>query len=821
MAQSSIIILCISVAAAFTVFLLLLLSTTDHRSHTTTNVARRGLENLPHAPAKRFSHVCGSDKAAGLAFCDRSLPYDVRAEDLVARMTLEEKTQQLGDNARGVTRLGLPPYEWWSEALHGVSNVGPGVFFDGVVPSATSFPTVIVTAASFNATLWKAIGQAVSTEARAMYNLGRAGLTFWSPTMNVARDPRWGRTMETPGEDPFVVGTYAATYVRGLQDVISECGEVEKSGKGSDSRPLKVAACCKHYAAYDMDHWHGKSRYRFDARVREQDMVETFVRPFEMCVKDGDVSSVMCSYNRVNGIPTCADPKLLNETIRGRWKLNGYIVSDCDAVKNIVEHHKYLNDTPEDAIAQTLKAGLNLDCGNYFPKYVGQAVHQGKVGANLIDASLKSLYVVLMRLGYFDGSPEYSHLGKQHICTPENTQLAAEAARQGIVLLRNDQHTLPLAAGKTKTLAVVGPHANATLAMIGNYAFDPNRPGFPCRYVSPVSGLSSYAKVRYSPGCAGVRCPDKTMIAHARKTARATDATVIVAGIDVSVETEGLDRNDLLLPGYQTELISQIARVSKGPVILVIMCAGGVDVSFAKNDPNIKAILWAGYPGEGGGTAIADVIFGRYNPGGRLPLTWYPANYVEKLPMTSMPLRPTGRFPGRTYKFYDGPSVYPFGFGLSYTSFLYNLTKPKNSIIDMKMKKNRVAAAGCHDVTYADGRSQKPRCPGALVKNLECKEKLKFEVAVKNVGDRDGSEAVLVYSRPPEGIAGAHSKQVIGFRRVFVRAGGSKKVKFAVNGCDGLGIVDEAAYKVLPSGTHTIVVGDSGGVTFPAQVAFH
>ncbi|KAJ4835776.1 hypothetical protein Tsubulata_049596 [Turnera subulata] len=713
-----------------------------------------------------FTFVCDPKRYSRLGldmkkfpFCDKSLPYDVRASDLVKQMTLSEKVLQLGNTNRGVARLGLPKYEWWSEALHGVSNVGPGTFFDDLVPGSTSFPTVITSAASFNESLWKTIGQAVSTEARAMYNLGRAGLTYWSPNINVVRDPRWGRAIETPGEDPFVVGKYAANYVRGLQDV-----EGTEDFKDLNSRPLKVSSCCKHYAAYDVDNWKGVVRETFDARVREQDMVETFLRPFEMCIKEGDVSSIMCSYNRVNGIPTCADPKLLNQTIRGVWDLHGYVEA---------------------------------------------SVQQGKVREADIDKSLKYLYVVLMRLGFFDGSPQYTSLGKKDICTEENIELAREAAREGTVLLKNVDQTLPLDADKIKTLAVIGPHANATAAMIGNYA------GVPCKIVSPLEALSAYGEVDYKVGCADMRCRDDSLISPAMQAAKKADATIIVAGIDLSIEAESRDRVDLLLPGFQTQLINQVAGAAKGPVILVLFSAGGLDVSFAKNNPKIGAILWAGFPGEKGGPAIADVIFGKYNPGGRLPLTWHEASYTEMLPMTSMSLRPVDSkgYPGRTYKFFNGSTVYPFGYGLSYTKFNYVL---KSAVRSTHIKLNKFQH--CYDIKYSD-ESYTPSCPSVRIDDMECKGKIKFEVEVQNVGDRDGSDVLIVYSKPPEGIADTYIKQVVDFRRVFVPAGGSKKVKFVLNVCNSLRVVDYNAYSVLPSGGHTIVIGDNV-ISFPVHVNF-
>ena len=258
---------------------------------------------------------------------------------------------------------------------------------------------------------------------------------------------------------------------------------------------------------------------------------------------------------------------------------------------------------------------MNLDCGVFYTNNVENAVKQGKVGEAVVDQSLEYLYVVLMRLGLFDGNPKFNSLGRNDLCSNTNIELATEAAREGIVLLMNDNETLPLTTEKFKTLAVVGPHANATLAMIGNYAFDSKIAGTPCRYTSPIDGFSSYGRVNYEAGCPDVKCNDESLILPAVESTKIADATIIVAGIDLSIEAESLDRVDLLLPGKQTDLINQVADAAKGPVVLVIMSAGGVDISFAKNNPKVQAILWVGYPGEEGGEAIADVVFGKYNPG--------------------------------------------------------------------------------------------------------------------------------------------------------------------------------------------------------------
>jgi beta-glucosidase-like glycosyl hydrolase len=451
--------------------------------------------------------------------------------------------------------------------------------------------------------------QAVSDEARAMYNGGQAGLTFWSPNVNIFRDPRWGRGQETPGEDPAVSARYAAAYVRGLQQ--------QQQQRGS----LKLAACCKHFTAYDLDSWGGTDRFHFNAVVAAQDLEDTFNVPFRACVADGDAAAVMCSYNQVNGVPTCADEGFLKGTIRGKWGLHGYIVSDCDSVDVFFRDQHYTR-TVEDAAAAALRAGLDLDCGPFLALYTESAVAKRKVSDADVDAAVVNTVAVQMRLGMFDGDPAagpFGHLGPKDVCTPAHQELALEAARQGVVLLKNDRWwgatkhrggVLPLRPAAHRTVAVVGPHAEATVAMIGNYA------GKPCRYTTPLQGVAGYVRQAvHAAGCADVACAGtRQPVAAAVDAARRADATVVVAGLDQKVEAEGLDRSTLLLPGRQAELISAVARASKGPVVLVLMSGGPIDIAFALNDPKVAAILWVGYPGQAGGQAIADVIFGHYNP---------------------------------------------------------------------------------------------------------------------------------------------------------------------------------------------------------------
>ena len=731
----------------------------------------------------RPAFACAGGPTAGLPFCRTTVPIHIRARDLVGRLTLDEKVRLLVNNAAGVPRLGISGYEWWSEALHGVSNTGPGVHFGGAFPGATSFPQVISTAASFNATLWEAIGRVVSDEARAMYNGGQAGLTYWSPNVNIYRDPRWGRGQETPGEDPGLSGRYAAAYVRGLQQAYG--------GRTGYAR-LKVAACCKHYTAYDLDNWNGVDRFHFNAQVTKQDLADTFDVPFKACVAEGRVASVMCSYNQVNGIPTCADPRLLRDTIRGEWGLDGYIVSDCDSV-GVFYNTQHYTSTPEDAAADAIKAGLDLDCGPFLAQYTEGALRQGKVNEADINNALVNTITVQMRLGMYDGEPSkqpFGNLGPNDVCTPAHQELALEAARQGIVLLKNENNALPLSAHRLHSVAVTGPNCDVTTTMIGNYA------GVPCVYTSPLHGIGRYVGTTVQKGCTNVACSGAQPIDAAVYSAQRADATILVVGLDQSIEAEFRDRVGLLLPGRQQELISRVAHASRGPTILVLMCGGPVDVSFAQNDPKISAILWVGYPGQAGGAAIADVIFGAFNPGGKLPVTWYPQDYIRKVSMTDMAMRanPARGYPGRTYRFYTGPVVYPFGHGLSYTRFTQSLGHAPVEL-SIPLGGRRVVNS------TLSGRAVR-------VTHTKCDSlSLPLHVDVTNIGDRDGSHAILVYSSLPAGTQ-APQKQLVAFEKVHVAAQDQVRVSLAIDVCKDLSYADNNGIRRIPIGEHMIHIGD-------------
>ncbi|KAF4352156.1 hypothetical protein F8388_010522 [Cannabis sativa] len=655
----------------------------------------------------------------GFGFCDTSLGVDARVADLVKRLSLGEKIGFLVNSAGNVSRLGIPKYEWWSEALHGVSYVGPGTKLRGL-----------------------------------------AGLTFWSPNINIFRDPRWGRGQETPGEDPLLSSKYAAGYVRGLQQT-----------GGKDPNRLKVAACCKHYTAYDLDNWKGIDRYHFNAKVSKQDLDDTFQPPFKSCVMDGNVASVMCSYNQVNGKPTCADPDLLSGVIRGEWKLNGYIVSDCDSV-DVLYTSQHYTKTPEEAAAKSILAG----------KHTEAAVKGGMVNEAAVDKAISNNFATLMRLGFFDGDPrkqQFGNLGPKDVCSQANQELAREAARQGIVLLKNSAGSLPLSNTAIKNLAVIGPNANVTKTMIGNY-----------------EGLAALVTTSYHQGCANVGC-GTAQNNEAANVAAVADATVLVVGADQSIEAESRDRVDLNLPGQQQLLITTVARAAKGPVILVIMSGGGFDISFAKNDDKITSILWVGYPGEAGGAAIADVIFGHYNPSGRLPMTWYPQSYVEKVPMDNMNMRPdpTTGYPGRTYRFYTGETIYAFGDGLSYTQFHHHLVNAPKLVNIPLSEGHACRSSRCTSLDLDDS-------------SYSC-ENLAFDVnlRVKNMGKRSGFQTVFLYSSPPS-IHNSPNKHLLGFEKVFVQAQSESAVKFSVNVCKDLSLVDEVGTRKVALGHHLLHIGD-------------
>ncbi|WOL06056.1 putative beta-D-xylosidase 6 [Canna indica] len=731
---------------------------------------------------------CQPPSYSSFPFCNTSLPVAARARALVSLLTLSEKIQQLGNTAASVPRLGLPAFEWWSESLHGIAVNGPGVSFAGPVRAATEFPQVILSAAAFNRSLWRAAASAIAVEARAMYNVGQAGLTYWAPNINIFRDPRWGRGQETPGEDPLVAAEFSVEYVKGLQ------GEYDSGDP--DGSSMMLSACCKHYTAYDLDRWGNYTRYIFNAEVTEQDMEDSFQPPFESCVKDGHASCLMCAYNQVNGVPACARGDLL-EKARKEWGFKGYVTSDCDAVSIIYEDQKYTT-SPEDSIADVLKAGMDINCGTYLAQHTESAVRSGKVKEEDIDRALLNLFSVQLRLGVFDGDlakKQFGHLGPSNLCTREHRVLALESVRQGIVLLKNEKGSLPLKKHQVNSVALIGPAGSDASVYGGDYT------GFPCNPTSILEGIQYYVPgTTFAAGCIDMPCQTMDGFQEAANIAKKADIVVVVAGVNLTEETEDLDRVSLFLPGKQMELIRAITSVSKKPLILVLIGGGPIDVSFAKEDPLVSSILWIGYPGEVGGQALAEIIFGDVNPGGRLPVMWYPESFTS-IPMTDMNMRPdpSRDYPGRTYRFYTGKAVYEFGYGLSYSKYSYKfLTVPEKIRLSKSSPKNQI------------NRKAKDGVDFVHVEDISSCNAIRFhvQVSVVNNGDMDGSHTVLLFSRPQTSIKGAPIKQLIGFERVHVKASEAAEVTILIDPCKHLSIANEHGWRVLPLGAHVLLLDD-------------
>ena len=836
--------------------------------------------------------LSGSGGQEGLApYKDPTLPVERRVDDLVARMTLEEKVSQMMNAAAPVERLGIPEYEWWNEGLHGVARAG----------IATVFPQAIGLAATWDTNLTRQVSDVISTEARAKHHefvrrgeRGRyKGLTYWSPNINIFRDPRWGRGQETYGEDPYLTARMGVAFIRGLQ--------------GDDPKYLKVAATAKHYAVHSGPE---PERHSFDARASERDLQETYLPAFRAAVVEGRAEGVMCAYNRTNGEPACANKRLF-DILRREWRFGGHVVSDCAAIEDIWKHHRFTK-TEAEASAVAVKAGTDLTCGREYRSLI-QAIKDGLISEAEIDVAVKRLMLTRFRLGMFD-PPEmvsYARIPFSENDSPAHRALALKAAHESVVLLKNTQHTLPL--GKNiKTVAVIGPNADAPEVLLGNYN------GQPSKSVTPLEGIrnkvSPATRVLYSPGMykpgmsvavvdasaltaggagspAGLRgeyfnngelkgepvlvrgdaqvnfdwgamspapqvpednfsvrwtgkltppesgkyvfgfagngglrvlldgqpvvedwanrrtrtltkevqlesgraydlrveyrenanhnaaaklvwappSGERRLREDALSKAREADVVLMVMGINPSVEGEemnvraegfrGGDRTDISLPKPQEELIKEVQALGK-PLVLVLLGGSALAVNWA--DEHVGAILEAWYPGEEGGTAIADILFGDYNPAGRLPVTFYKS--VSQLP----PFEEYG-MQGRTYRYFRGEPLYPFGFGLSYTKFSYS---------NLKLETGKVKA-------------------GASVR---------VSADVRNVGDRAGEEVVQLYVKDVAASVPAPVRSLAGFARVTLKPGERRSVTFTLTP-EQMTVIDDRGKRVIEPGEFLVSVG--------------
>ncbi|KDR83517.1 hypothetical protein GALMADRAFT_649372 [Galerina marginata CBS 339.88] len=668
----------------------------------------------------------------GNGVCDTTKDATTRARAIVELFTVEELMANTVNLSPGVSRLGLPSYQWWSEALHGVAG-SPGVTFaaSGNFSFATSFPQPILLGAAFDDDLIKEVAITVSTEARAFNNAGRAGLDFFTPNINPFKDPRWGRGQETPGEDPFHISQYVFNLIQGLQG-------------GIDPKPyFKVIADCKHFAAYDLENWEGNNRMAFNAVVTQQDLSEFYLPPFQSCVRDAKVASVMCSYNSVNGIPSCANSFLLQSVLRDYWGFNDdgrWVTSDCDAVDNIFSTHNFTSDYAH-AVADALKAGTDVDCGNAYAAHLPDAFNQSLITRPDLEKALVRQYSSLVRLGYFD-SPKvqpFRQLDWSNVNTPAAQVLAHQAAVEGIVLLKNDG-TLPFKKS-IKNIAFIGPWANATTQMQGNYQ------GVAPFLVSPVQGAVNAGFTATITLGTTISGTSTTGFASALAAAKAADAIVFGGGIDESIEREGMDRINITWPGVQLDLISQLGALGK-PLVVVQFGGGQVDGTALKNNAQVNSILWAGYPGQSGGTALAEIISGKAAPAGRLTTTQYPASFTSQVGMTDMTIRPSSSNPGRTYKWFTGTPVFEFGHGLHFTTFALTWQHQLATVYQIPRVQT---GKGNVDLNVFDT----------------------FNVVVKNTGKVTSDYVALLFLSGSGGPSPLPNKQLVSYTRLHqVKAGG-------------------------------------------------
>ncbi|KAG7094154.1 hypothetical protein E1B28_007766 [Marasmius oreades] len=718
---------------------------------------------------------CVNGPLAKNLVCDPTAASIDRARALANELTVPELIQNTVNQSPGVSRLGLPPYNWWSEALHGVAG-SPGVSFapfGSEFGSATSFPAPITLGAAFDDELVNAAATVISTECRAFNNVNRSGLDYFTPNVNPFKDPRWGRGQETPGEDPFHIAQYVLQYVTGLQG-------------GVAPKPyVKVMADCKHWAAYDLeDTPSGITRHTFDAQVSQQDLAEYYSPPFQSCVRDAKVGSIMCSYNAVNGVPSCANRFLLQDLVRDLWELGEeqWIVSDCGAVDDIFDTHHFTN-TIVNATAVALRAGTDIECGNAYSQNLQTALNQSLVSEADLRQSLTRQFNSLVRLGYFDppGQQPYRQLAWTDVNTPQAQQLAYQAAVEGIVLLKNDG-VLPLKSS-VKKVAVIGPWGNATNQMQSNYN------GVAPFLITPLKAFQNAGfNVTFTQGT-NINTNSNSGFSAALSAARQADVVFYLGGIDGSIEGESRDRSNISWPGNQLDLVSQLAGVGK-PLVVLQMGGGQIDSSSLKANAKVNALIWGGYPGQSGGAALVDIITGKQAPAGRLPLTQYPASYINQVAFTDMALRPSATSPGRTYKWYTGEAVFQFGFGLHYTTFNFTWGTGAGTYNIQTL----VSAAQASGVTHVD------------LGTLDT-----FKVSVRNTGKVTSDYVALLFSRTNAGPSPAPLKELVSYSRVKgIQAGQSATAELKVT-LGAIARTDEEGNRVLYPGTYELQL-DTGSV---------
>lgn len=672
--------------------------------------------------------------------------WDKYAKSIINQMTIEEKISQLMNETPGIERLNILPYNWWNEALHGVARNG----------KSTVFPQPISLASTFNRELLHEISQAISDEARAKFNVAQkmgvyemyAGLTFWSPNVNIFRDPRWGRGMETYGEDPYLSGCLGVEFVRGLQ--------------GDNESFLKTAACAKHFAVHSGPE---ALRHEFDATVTDKDLFETYLPAFEALVKEGHVEAVMGAYNRVNGFSASAHPRLLIDILRNKWGFKGHVVSDCGAVTDIFSGHKLVK-TEAEAAALAIKSGLNLECGSSFDS-LKEALDKGLLSEEDIDKALLPLIITRLKLGLIR-SPyrnPYMEISDTVVCSNKHRALALKAAEQGIVLLTNKNNVLPL---KTdiKTLYVTGPFATEANVLLGNYY------GIPSNLSTYLQGISSKVslgtRLTFKPGILSTT-PNINPIDWASGESYGAEATVVFLGESNCTEGEEGDaiassfkgdRPTLALPQHQIEYLRRL-RKGNSKVITVVSCGGPFDIR--EIEKLSDAIIWVGYPGQEGGDALANILFGKVSPSGKLPVTFPISTDV-------LPDFKDYSMKGRTYKYQKEGIAFPFGYGLTYSLVEYSNLEIPNL--------NQIA-----------------------------KKSVTLKVQIKNKGKYRIDDTPQLYLVSPRAGIDMPLSSLIGFTKISLSPGEIKEVSFEINPHQLL-MVNNKGEKELLKGEYKLIVSE-------------
>jgi len=648
-------------------------------------------------------------------FQDSDIPLEERIDDLLSRLTLEEKASLMLYSNPAINRLGIPEYNWWNESLHGVGRAG----------KATVFPQAIGLAASFDKDLLFQVATVISDEARAKHHAAIAlgsyeqytGLTFWSPNVNIFRDPRWGRGQETYGEDPYLTSQLGVAYVKGMQ--------------GDDPNYLKTSACAKHFVVHSGPE---ESRHRFNAIPHEIDFRETYLPAFKALVDQG-VESVMCAYNRLYGEACCGSPYLLNSLLREEWGFKGHIVTDCWAIDDIWLRHK-ITDDPLVATTMAMEAGSNLNCG-YMYKNIVEVVRKGSVSEEKVNELLRPLLRTRMKLGLLgvDENDPYQNFDPNILGSEEHRKVALLAAQKSMVLLKNDNQVLPLKSEELHKIYVTGPTANDLTVLLGNYN------GFNASLVSFLEGIIG----RANPGTV-VEFNQGTLLNSGENingTYHAADSDVIIACIgnsrflegengDALLNEHGGDRMDIALPENQIAFLRKLKEdAGKNPLIVVV--TGGSAIGLEEVKELADAIIFAWYPGQEGGNALASILFGDYNPAGRLPITFYKS-------VSDLPAFEDYSMENRSYRYFTGEALYEFGYGLSYAEFEY---------VQLSIQK-------------------------------DSPDRLEVKCMLRNTSSRDGEEVVQLYIREESDRIMKPLKTLKGFQRILLKAGEEKEVVFLV-----------------------------------------